>query len=137
MLPHSVSLGLTWPHSRHLVSFGDTKSRVASFVFTCTHLGSCGFTWSHLVSLGLTWPRLVSLGLNWTHMFPIGKRETPARQKRKGKPADGNLKPVLTLHPERAHARTNRNRNRFPGWTHPPTSDMDNTILTFLLKVHK
>ena len=34
------------------------------------------------------------------------------------------MKLIPTLLPGRAHARTNRNRNRFPGWSHPPTSDI-------------
>jgi len=52
-----------------------------------------------------------------------GKRENPLVPKGKGKGrASGKLR-ISTLQPDRAHARTNRNRNRFPGWTAPPTSD--------------
>ena len=92
--------------------------------FTRFHVDSPGLIWFHWVSLGLTWPRSVSFELNWTHSIPKGKRESPDWRKGKGKPARGNFEPVPTLHPERAHARTNRNRNRFPGWVPcPPTSD--------------
>ena len=125
---HLDSLGFT---RTHLVSLGFTWSHQVSHGLTWFHVDSPGLIWFHWVSLGLTWPRLVSLGLNWTHMIPTGKREKPECLKGKGKPPLGHFEPVPTLHPERAHARTNRNRNRFPGWTHPPTSDLSSQVQKF------
>ena len=55
-----------------------------------------------------------------------GKREDPSRPKgkRESGRADGRrFELIPTLLPGRAHARPNRNRNRFPGWSHPPTFD--------------
>ncbi len=49
-----------------------------------------------------------------------GKRERPLGEKGKGKGDASGFVRIPTLQPERAHARTNRNRNRFPGWSHSP-----------------
>ena len=49
-----------------------------------------------------------------------GKRERPLGEKGKGKGERSGFARIPTLQPERAHARTNRNRNRFPGWSHSP-----------------
>ena len=45
------------------------------------------------------------------------KREKGKRHRARG------FELIPTLLPGRAHARPNRNRNRFPGWSHPPTFD--------------
>ena len=125
---HFDSLGLIW---FHVASLGLTLTFSVSFEPTWSHLVLLGLTWLRLVSRGLTWFHWVSLGLAWSHLdslgfpgFPRAQERNPCRQKGKGKTPSGNLEPVPTLHPERAHARTNGNRNRFPGWTHPPTSDV-------------
>ena len=134
---HLHSLGLTWsnfdclePFWLHVASLGFTLTFVVSFEPTWFHLASLDFAWFHVDSLGFTGSHFVCLGLNWSHLYSFGLPGFPKAQeensrvakREKGRGRDANLKPVPTLHPERAHARTNRNRNRFPGWTHPPTS---------------
>ncbi len=47
---------------------------------------------------------------------PVGEKG----EKGKGKGDASGFVRIPTLQPERAHARTNRNRNRFPGWSHSP-----------------
>ena len=128
-----VSLGFTWfhlaslgPTLSHLVPLGLIWSHLVSLGLTRSHSVSLGLAWSHLVSFGLTWTHLVSLGLTWSHLVSQGKRENLPSRRGKGKGAPPQFHPISTLQPDRAHARTNeRNETkRFPGWTHPPTSDL-------------
>ena len=55
-----------------------------------------------------------------------GKGKAARSKKGKGKGADPRFGPIFTLHPDRAHARSHARHDtkRFPGWTHPPTSDI-------------
>ena len=120
------SLGLTWIH---LVSFG----------FTWIHLESLGITWNHLDSLDPTLIyldfilvhviyfdfivfHLMSLEFTLFHLIPQGKRERPVGQKGKGKGAVARFGACISLGIQTARARTHDTK-RFPGWTHPPTSD--------------
>ena len=77
-----------------------------------------------MVSLGFTWIIASSQGKGKPGGRK-GKREHLVGEKGKGKGADPEFGPISTLQPDCAHARTNeRNETkRFPGWTHPPTSD--------------
>ena len=55
-----------------------------------------------------------------------GKREEFSRRKGKRESGRGarRFELIPTLLPGRAHARPNRNQNRFPGWSHPPAFDV-------------
>jgi len=116
------SLGFTW---LHVVPLGLISFHLVSFALTWFHLVSLGLTRFHSDVLGLTWFHLVSLGLTWSHKGK-GKRENIPSTKGKGKGATPEFHPISTLQPDQALARTNeRNETkRFPGWTHPPTSDL-------------
>ena len=94
----------------------DNKSKIGAT--SCNfYLVSLGFTWIHLDSLGFTWTRLDSLGSTWTHLDSLkGKGKTRWGQKGKGKGRPREFHCISTRQTDRAHARTNRNRNRFPGW---------------------
>ena len=108
---HLDALGLTWTH---LDSPG----------LTWTHLDSLGLTWTHLDSLEFTRTHLDSLEFTWIHLdrelFLQGKRENRHQPKGKGKRRPSLLRLILTLHPERAHARTTNEAKRFPRWSHSP-----------------
>ena len=116
------SLGFTWPR---LDSFGFTWTHSVSLRF---HLDSLGLTWIHLESHGLTGISLgftcILKGKGKTRCGQKGKGNTWRAKKGKGKGEPRELHCISTRQTDRAHARTNRNRNRFPGWTHPPTSDL-------------
>ena len=86
---------------------------------------------SLVFSLGLTWIPLVQLVFTRSHSDPLGftwntreKGKSPAPKREKGKAQTLNL---VRLPPynqtARTHAQTNETK-RFPGWTHPPTSDV-------------
>ena len=130
---HLDSLGLTWIH---LDSLGLTWIHFDSLGFTWTHLHFTWTHWDHLNSLGftrthweLTLTHLDSLGLTCIHLDSLrshqekGKSsETKPGQKRKGKSSAYDFTEISPGLPHRAYARTNETK-RFPGWTHPPTSD--------------
>jgi hypothetical protein len=122
---------------------------VTSPGLTWTHLISLGFTWTHLISLDLTWIHLDSLDLIWIplisfisrekeHLISQGKRERPVGQKGKGKgaaaAADHGFGAGISLGIQTARARTHDTK-RFPGWTHPPTSDIYIYIFIYLKSV--
>ena len=119
-----VLLGLIWFHVASLELTWTLSVPFNPLGLIWTYLVLLGFAWFHVDSLGLTGSHLVSLGFTWIDLDSQAsqghKRGIPAAKREKGSRARANLKPVPTLHPERAHARTNRNRNRFPSWTHPP-----------------
>ena len=74
-------------------------------------------------SQSLFWTLFVKKRISYEYVKTAGrkgKRERPLGEKGKGKGERSGFVRIPTLQPERAHARTNRNRNRFPGWSHSP-----------------
>ena len=121
------SLGLTWIH---LVSFGFTWIHLESFGITWNHLDSRDFTLIyvdfisfHLVYFDFILFRLMSLEFTLFHLIPQGTRERPVGQKGKGKGAVSRFGAWISLGIQTARARTHHTK-RFPGWNHPPTSDI-------------
>ena len=131
---HMISHGFTW---FHFFAFGSTWLHLDSFGFTWFHLDSTCFTRFHAVSHGFTsshlfymmaivccWYHLTQLELHKENKLTQGKRGNPPGLKGKGKAA--TLRFSFCIHlTSTPRARTNeRNETkRFPGWTHPPTSD--------------
>ena len=97
-------LGLTWTHLESLGLIWACLIHLVSLSSTCDHFFSLGFTWARWV--WLSWIHLGSLDHAWD----------------KGKGPGSKFGAQISL--GNVCARATNAKRRFPGWTHPPTSDI-------------
>ena len=127
-----ISIDFIW---FHLTSRDFTGFHVSSLDFTWCPLISFDFTW-FLISFGFTWSRLISISfqfvsfdVTWFHFIPFnptrekGKARGAKGKREGGRGADHRFGAWISLGIQTARARTHDTK-RFPGWTHPPTSDI-------------
>ena len=97
---------------------------MVSLIFTWLCLVSQGFVWIHFISFSATLFYLVSISI-WYHWTALqlhkgqgltqGNEKWLRAKREKGKPPHHDFHSASTLHPHRAHARTNETkRNDFP-----------------------